>query len=75
MSTYFEFIPIELLEIIIYFIVPNDINNFLVSFDLMIRDPLLKSKETAYQDLFREEFLNYYYSFDNLLKYNRNNHK
>ena len=70
MSTYFEFIPIELLEIIIYFIVPNDINNFLVSFNSPIKESLLQVKENTYQALFKEEFPNYYNNFSNLLKYN-----
>ena len=70
MSTYFEFIPIELLEIITYHIVPSDVNSFLTIFDSKIKDLLLQVKENWYQSLFRQEFPKFYNSFLGLLKHN-----
>ena len=69
METYLELIPIELLEIITYYILPDGINNFLVSFGPRTRDSLLQVEEKWYHDTFKQEFPYYYDSFYNLLKY------
>ena len=70
MLTYFELIPIELLEVITYFIGTKSISNFITLFDPKTKDCLLQVKENVYQDIFKDEFPNYHDSFDNLIKYN-----
>ena len=54
MSTYFEFVPIELLEIITYFILPNSVSDFLTLFNSRIKNSLLQVKEEYYQNLFKK---------------------
>ena len=69
-NNYFDFLPIELDEIVLYYIVPNPTENFIEIFDNNIKNKLLKVKEILYEEMFKVEFNELYNDFKQFHKIN-----